>query len=326
MRMPLRTCAVLASLICCSSPLLAAGVRTIEVPAQGDNPAIAGAMWYPCSEPAGEIHIGAATLVGAEDCPIRGEDLPLVVISHGSLGAWFDHHDTAAALADAGFVVAAISHRGDNIPTLADASDPSVMFERPHAIIRLIDFMLSVSPAAPHLDSSRIGFFGFSAGGVTGLELLGADPYWAVYLCRFSSAIRACVSTVGQSFWAQPHPVEPRIEAAVLVDPPATWLVPGSVTKVRVPIQLWASEQGGRSLPNMAVTPEGVAELETRLLKAHEYHVVPNAWHFSFILCGPSTSAVPALCEDSPGFDRASFHNRFNAEVIRFFRAQLQRD
>jgi dienelactone hydrolase len=227
----------------------AAGFRMIEVPADGNDPAITGAIWYPCAAPAGEVALDRLTIAGTPDCPIEGEDLPLVVISHGSLGAWFDHHDTAAALADAGFVVAAISHRGDNIPTLPDAADPSVMFERPYAIKRLIDFMLSASPAASRIDGGRIGFFGFSAGGATGLELLGADPYWAVYLCRFSPAIQACASMMGKAFEVKPHHVEPRIQAAVLADPPAIWLVPDSLAKVRAPVQLWASADGGRNLP-----------------------------------------------------------------------------
>jgi predicted dienelactone hydrolase len=303
----------------------AAGFRMIEVPADVDHPEISGAIWYPCSEPPIDIELKGITIKGTPDCPITGEHLPLIVMSHGSLGAYFDHHDTAAALADAGFVVAAISHRGDNVPTLADAADPSVMFERPMAIKRLIDFMVSTSPAAPHLDRKRIGFFGFSAGAVTGLELMGADPYWAVFLCRFSPAPRACASTVGRAFQARPHPVEPRIKAAVLADPPGIWLVPDSLSKVRTPIQLWQSAQGGRGLPNLTVTPESVAALEKRLTKPHEYHVVPNAWHFSFMLCGPSIKPVPEYCTDSPGFDRAAFHVQFNAEVVRFFRDQLLR-
>lgn len=316
------TVLVLASLAATSAQ--AAGFQPIEVPAEGDQAAITGGMWYPCAEPAGEIDLGALKIAGTKGCPIKGDDLPLVVISHGSLGAWFDHHDTAAALADAGFVVAAISHRGDNIPTMNDAADPAVMFERPRAIIRLIDFMLAASPAAPRIDRKRIGFFGFSAGAATGLELAGADPYWAVYLCRFSNAVRTCANTMGQAFSAKPHPVERRIKAAVLADPPAIWLVPESMSKVRIPVQLWASEQGGRGEPNFAAAdPAGVADIEKRLRELHEYHVVPNAWHFAFALCGPSLSVVPALCEDPPGFDRVAFHDRFNAEVVRYFRAQL---
>jgi predicted dienelactone hydrolase len=300
----------------------AAGFRMIEVPADGNDPAITGAIWYPCAAPAGEVELDGLTIAGTKDCPIAGEHLPLVVISHGSLGAWFDHHDTAAALADAGFVVAAISHRGDNIPTLADAADPSVMFERPYAITRLIDFMLSSSPTASRLDRQRIGFFGFSAGAGMGLELAGADPYWAVFLCRFSPAIEACAETMGRNFRVRPHPVESRIRAAVLADPPGIWFVPGSISKVRIPVQLWASEQGGRGSTS-TVTPERVADLEKRLPRPHEYHVVPNSWHFSFILCGPSISPIPELCTDAPGFDRAAFHERFNAEVVRFFHAKL---
>jgi predicted dienelactone hydrolase len=109
----------------------------------------------------------------------------------------------------------------------------------------------------------------------------------------------------------------------VLADPPAIWLVPDSISKVRIPVQLWASADGGRNLPSFTVTPESVADLDQRLPEPHEYHVVPNSWHFGFILCGPSISTVPDLCTDPPGFDRADFHREFNAEVVRFFQAQL---
>jgi predicted dienelactone hydrolase len=314
--------AVLLTLTLLAAQAYAAGFRMIEIPAAGDEPAIIGAIWYPCTEPAGKVDLGPLTIAGVKDCPLRGERLPLVVISHGSLGAYFDHHDTAAALADAGFVVAAISHRGDNIPTMADAADPSVMFERPRAITRLIDFMVSASPAASHIDPKRIGFFGFSAGAFTGLELAGADPYWALLLCRFSPVMRSCANAMGKNFQVRPHPVDPRIRVAVLADPPGIWFVPDSISKVRIPVQLWASEQGGRG-PTSSVTPERVADLEKRLPAAHEYHVVPNTWHFSFILCGPSISPVPEYCTDAPGFDRAAFHDRFNKEVVRFFRTHL---
>jgi hypothetical protein len=41
------------------------------------------------------------------------------------------------------------------------------------------------------------------------------------------------------------------------------------------------------------------------------------------MLCGPSISPVPEYCTDAPGFDRAAFHNQFNAEVVRYFRQHL---
>ena len=168
----------------------AVGFRLIEVPAEAGSPALSGAMWYPCSKPPGEIDLGSITIRGAKDCPISGQKLPLVVVSHGNLGAFFDHYDTAETLADAGFVVAAVNHRGDNSPpTFSDGADPSVMLGRPADIKRLISHMISASPAASNIDPGRIGFFGFSAGGYTGLVLLGAHPDWATVRKRLVNRV-----------------------------------------------------------------------------------------------------------------------------------------
>jgi hypothetical protein len=89
------------------------GFRFIEVPADADGPAVKGAMWYPCSEPPGEITLDSYTLSVVKDCPISGDGLPLVVVSHGNGGFALNFHDTAETLANAGFVVAAINHPGD---------------------------------------------------------------------------------------------------------------------------------------------------------------------------------------------------------------------
>ena len=66
-----------------------------------------------CSESPGEINLGKITLPAVKNCPISGDKLPLVVVSHGRGGSFVGHHDTAETLADAGFVVAAINHPGD---------------------------------------------------------------------------------------------------------------------------------------------------------------------------------------------------------------------
>src|SRR6202040_1122219 len=106
----------LATVFCFAATLTdAAGVRFFDVPADTAGPAMAAAGWYPCAEPSQEMMVGNRTVIGTRDCPIVGDKLPLVVVSHGRAGWFAGHHDTAAALADAGFVVAAISHPGDNL-------------------------------------------------------------------------------------------------------------------------------------------------------------------------------------------------------------------
>jgi len=42
----------------------------------------------------------------------------------------------------------------------------------------------------------------------------------------------------------QPLARDPRIKAAVIADPPGSFLTAGSLATVKVPVQLWASERG----------------------------------------------------------------------------------
>jgi len=304
----------------------AAGFRLIEVPADADGPALAGAMWYPCSEPPGEITLGPMTLAGAKDCPISGDKLPLVVISHGMGGDFTGHHDTAETLADAGFVVAAINHPGDTVFDTSRSGDMSVMVERPTDIKRLIDFMLGASPAAPNLDPERIGFFGFSAGGYTGLVLIGANPDWAIPLCRRSSAAPVCEQILRKEFRVQPLAHDPRIKAAVIADPCCIWFTADSFAAVKVPVQLWASERQTEFHGMPMPSAESVGAVDKSLPAKHEYHVVPNSTHFAFLsICPPALAAKapPEICTDAPGFGRAAFHKQFDAAVLAFFRTHL---
>ena len=176
-----RVCRFLAAIGFCLTSTLAqaAGLRSIDIPADADGPAIHGMIWYPCAKPPGEVKIGRAILPGVQDCPLAGDHLPLIAASHGQGGTFLGNHDTAEALADNGFVVAAVNHPGDTAQDPSRSGDLSVFVERPTDIKRLIDFMIGASPFAARIDQDRIGFFGFSRGGYTGLVLLGANPDWA---------------------------------------------------------------------------------------------------------------------------------------------------
>jgi predicted dienelactone hydrolase len=213
------------------------GFRFIEVPADANGPALGGAMWYPCSEPPGEIDLGEITLSGAKDCPISGDKLPLVVVSHGKGGGFGGHHDTAEMLADAGFIVAAINQPGDNFLDMSRTGDLSVMVERPTDITRLVDFMLGASPVASRIDAERIGLFGFSRGAYTRLVLIGGNPDWAADadFCPQSSFHRS-EQIRRKEFPANPLAHDVRIKAAVIADPLAAFFTADSFAAVRVPV------------------------------------------------------------------------------------------
>jgi predicted dienelactone hydrolase len=313
-------CRLLSAIGLCLTATLAqaAGMRPVDVPADAGGPALRGAIWYPCAEPAGEVRLDIFTW---KDCPLHGDRLPLIVVSHGRGGSFVGHHDTDEVLADAGYIVAAISHPGDSSYDRSRSDDLSVFVERPQDIKRLIDFMLGASPFSAAIDRERIGFFGFSRGGYTGLVLTGANPDWAkaTALCQHS-ANNLCVQIIKKEYPAEPLTHDARIKAAVIADPLAIVFGANSLAAVKLPVQLWASERGGDG-----VLPNDVAVVDASLPAGHEYRVVPNSGHFAFIPPCPAemAKAVPEACTDAPGFDRAAFHKEFNAAVVAFFQQHL---
>jgi predicted dienelactone hydrolase len=318
-------CKILGAIILCLTATLAqgAGLRTIDIAADADGPALTGAVWYPCSQPPGLAEIGKYTLPGVKDCPPAGAKLPLIVVSHGRKGVFVGHVDTAEVLADAGFIVAAINHPGDNASDLSRTDDLSVYVERPNDIKRLIDFMVASSALAANIDREHIGLFGFSRGGYTGLVAIGADPDWdsVTTLCRQSTA-HTCQQIFRKEYPAQPLTHDARIKAAVIADPLTPMFTAGSFAAVKIPVQLWASEFGGDG-----VAPHSAEIVDRSLASTHEYHLVQNAGHFAFLApCPPALAArAPEICADAAGFDRVAFHRQFDAAVLAFFQAQLSK-
>jgi predicted dienelactone hydrolase len=259
-------------------------------------------------------------LRGVKDCPVSGTKLPLVIFSHGRTGWFGAHHDTAEALADAGFVVAAINHPGDNGNDPSRKDDLSVYASRPVDMIRLLDFMLRDWKDKAVIDPARIGLFGFSKGGYTGFVLMGVTPDFN-RIAEFCQEKTGACEELHNGAVAPNPPHDARIKAAVIVDPATGVITQDNLAAIKIPLQFWRSERGGPGVGDGS----GTARVATSLPGKPELHVVP-AGHFSFLApCSPQlAAAIPRICADNPpDFDRAAFHRDFNASVVRFFREQL---
>ncbi len=315
--------AVAMTLCTLASAAQAAGFRFLDVPADSQGPAFRVAVWSPCDQVPGPIDLGRTVLPGVRDCPLPSATgkLPLVVMSHGRGGSFIGNHDTAEALADNGFIVAALDHPGDTTTDTGRSADLSAFVDRPTDVKRLVDFMLASAPMSRSIDVNQVGFFGFSRGGYTGLVSIGGNPDWmgAADNCR-TSLSGICKKILTREYPTAPLVHDPRIKAAVVADPLPIFFSAASLEAIKVPVQLWASEYGGDG-----VIPQGVAEIDKNLPGPHEYHVVRNAGHFAFLApCpGPMAEARPDLCVDQSGFDRAAFHRELNASVLTFFRRHL---
>jgi predicted dienelactone hydrolase len=312
-------------LCCLASPASAAGLHLLD-----SDPALSGAIWYRCAGEPKDVPLGGLTvgpddtLFGIKDCPVTGAKLPLIILSHGR-GGWFGaNHDTAEALADAGFFVAAINHLGDNGNDLSQRDSLSVLASRPADMVRLLDFMLNNWKDGAAIDHARVGFFGFSRGGYTGLVLAGGNPDFrkiASY-CTETNRSQDCEQLRRGDIPPGP-PHDARIRAAVVADPAETYpFTRDNLADIKIPLQVWRSELGG------VVDASAIARVITSLPGKPDVHVVP-AGHFAFLApCSPQlAAAIPRICTDNPAdFDRAAFHRDFNARVVRFFRDHLGGD
>jgi predicted dienelactone hydrolase len=317
----LKTYWAFAVILCClGSPARAAGIQLLD-----SDPGLAGAIWYPCAGEPKHVELGNLAvaadfdLMGVRDCPVTGAKLPLVILSHGRDGWFGANHDTAEALADAGFVVAAINHPGDNANDPSRRNSLSVLASRPVDMIRLLNFMLHDWKDRAAIDPAGIGLFGFSNGGYTGLVLMGATPDFR----RIAELCQEKTGECGQLHNGEAAPNPPhdaRIKAAVIVDPASGTFTPDNLVAIKIPLQFWRSERGGPGVGDGS----GTARVADSLPGTPDVHVVP-AGHFAFLApCSPQlATAIPRICTDVPGFDRAAFHREFNASIARFFRDHL---
>ena len=181
--------------------------------------------------------------------------------------------------------------------------------------------MTGAWPGRAQLRSDAVGFFGFSRGGYTGLVLAGAAPDFSQGLsfCESQPGLPMCRDIAAGKAPVQPYPKDVRVKALVIADP-LNAFAPSALAGVAASVQLWASEQGGDG-----VTPASVEALRQACRRGLISAGSP-ARHFAFVApCSQAQAdALPSLCTDGPGFDRAAFHRDFNAGVVAFMRQALR--
>ena len=322
MRKPLLFAVLAAALI----PTLAfagVGFQHVTIPDPNGGAPMDVGVWYPTGVPVRQQPLELYTQTVAQDGPIKGRGLHLIVMSHGHGGSYAGHYDTAEALAEAGFVAAAVTHNGDS---WQDSSRAIHLEDRPRQLEALTDYMLHHWPDRTRLDPAHIGAFGFSAGGFTVLAFAGGEPDLARFgpHCRAHPDFYDCklAGTEKLDLTSPRRWVHDSRVAAVVAASPAIGFAFGKagLAKVTAKVQLWRGEDDP-VLPN----PYYAEAVRQDLPAPPESHVVPHMGHYEFL--APCSSAMaerlPDLCTHEPGFDPAAFHLSFNRDVVRFFRASL---
>ena len=305
------------------------GFQIIQL-TDGDGQPFAAGVWYPTrSRPWPTTLLGTVLMNVARNAQVSGSDLPLVLISHGNGGGVASHADLALALADAGYIVAAPMHAGDNYVNQSAVASASWLPGRTRALHATVDYLLTNWQGHEHIDPERIGAYGFSAGGFTILTAVGAQPDLSIvakHCANSSEAVCELLRSVQSPLLSMDPPAksegflpDPRIKAVVVAAPGLGFtMVPNGLNNVQVPVQLWGAENDV-NVPYATNTKPVLEALGSRV----EFHSVAGAGHFSFLTpCG--LMAPPELCSEQGQFDRKAFHAQMNTSVIAFFEKNLR--
>ena len=288
-------------------PSLSSGCRALDV-----NDAVQGArvllrLLYPTRAPERMEPFGPFTQSLAMGAPVEGDELPLVVISHGMGGTPWTHRDLAAHLARAGFVVALVQHPGDNRADDRLGGKAINLENRPRHVRLAIDAAFADDVVGKHLSPGGVTVIGHSMGGYTALAVAGGKPSSFAWETPDGRAGPVVVEP------------DPRVRALVLLAPATAWfMADGALADVDLPILMRTGDKDPHTEPFHAHIVEGGLRDPTRL----DHKVVPNAGHFAFLSPYPAEMKSPAIppSQDPEGFDRAAYLPVLFGDIVAFVR------
>jgi dienelactone hydrolase len=184
------------------------------------------AIWYPSSLPEAVLARGPFIMSVSNNSEPVQKKYPLVLLSHGTGGMSLTHHEIAAATARAGFIVVALTHPGDNYQDRSMVGKLDYLTERPRQVSRTLNAFLADAKWASIVDVNRIAFLGHSAGGFTGLALLGVTPSFAKNL--------GSLPTIAGS-------KDARFKAAVLISPVGIFSEPAALASITTPTLVYVA-------------------------------------------------------------------------------------
>ncbi len=300
-----------------------AGIMSLTTSGEYEVPVV---VWYPTTAPQTEWLAGPYLIHATRNAAIAAGLHPLIILSHGSGGGEFGHADLAETLARHGYIVAAPRHLGDSYDSPAGRGTDVQVVGRPWQVVATLDSVLADKRLGPAIDANRIGMAGFSAGGYTTMVMAGAKPDFTLFtaycaahgddheVCGTDGQWKLAVTRPG---WALP--VDKRVRAAVAMAPFSVMFDAKGVADVTIPLRIYKASDD-QILRNRSNTDHLL-----RLLPASVERGEVVGGHYIFLApCSDALkAAVPFLCIDAPGIDRAAVHAKLNAEIVDFFDRKL---
>ncbi|RRO05677.1 alpha/beta hydrolase family protein [Pectobacterium aquaticum] len=299
------------------------------------------AVFYPASSSSQTTTIGDNAVfpgiaVSKNAVPESGE-YPLIVVSHGYGGSWFNQFWLAQVLVKQGYIVAAPNHLGTTFKDMR-VEKAQELWLRPNDISRVITALLAAPEKTGRVDAKRIAAVGHSLGGWTVLELAGGRfsteqfekdclTHAGLASCKVYEKMQVAKNAASRA-QLDKSLADPRISAVISLDMGlARGFTAESLAAIHIPILIMAAGYPNEELP---------AELEShdlaqKLPPAYStYKEIADATHFSFMqLCKPGAIEIinaenpgdGMICLDGGERSREQIHQEVGKDVSDFLQA-----
>ena len=295
-------------------------------------------VWYPTDMPPQDGRMGPFDVVQAVDAPVRAGSYQIVLVSHGFNGRSRNHHLTAQALADAGFIALAPMHAADHYVD-TDRRAAALVW-RADELRHAVELLLRQDEFRGSVDLSQLHGIGYSLGTLT--IMMGAGAGFDLALVN-----EHCEMEDDPSFCERPSSVarlmHARARGIEVVDPERD--IPDrffNMPFINGGIALIAPIGKGVLVEDHLFTAQkvfvlGIADDRVNLVKHHSlpyrrmippyrlahFEIHDGGNHFAFI--APFAKRVTDIehidaAIDPPGFDRRVFLDRLNGELVSFLK------
>ncbi|MEQ6967218.1 alpha/beta hydrolase family protein [Pectobacterium polaris] len=287
------------------------GFQQLTLADEATNRPLDVAVFYPASSSSQTTTIGEniafpGIVVSKNSEPEFGQH-PLIVVSHGYGGSWFNQLWLAQALVKQGYIVAAPNHPGTTTKDMRP-ENAQALWQRPHDISRVITALLATPEKTGQVDAKRIAAVGHSLGGWTVLALAGGRfsteqfekdclTHVGLASCKAYEKMQVAKSAASRA-QLDKSLADPRISAVVSLDMGlARGFTAESLVAINIPVLIMAAGYPNDELPAKLESHD----LAQKLSPAYSaYKEIADATHFSFMqLCKPG--AVEIINAESPG-------------------------
>lgn len=308
----------------------AAGYAVLRVTDDSRSRPVHLDVWYPASSAEQPLNYGISMGLAARGTAVSGSNIPVVLLSHGAMGAATNYSWLAERLARRGYLVLGVSHFGES-PVFGppDPATASLFGDRTRDLEFALAFLVERSAYARHVDPGRIAIVGHSSGGAAALMLAGAE-------FRSPAVVQHCQSAAGhqdkgclygstapvQDEGRTPVPTKRRLRAVVVLDPAVGPGFTGAGLQALETPVLVVGSTGNDFLPF-----DSHAGRIARLLR-HDVllKLEQGEGHFVFLdECNlPLEAHGVKLCTDQRGVSRSSVHENLAAAIGAFLDEHLE--